>query len=222
MLKEEENKIILEPKEYDRVMIILHGFGSDSYEFVTLASEFNFPGHEKTKFICPRAPMRPITYLNGEITRAWMDVTSFAKDAEINIHNAEESLQQIESCIEEKIKNGIPAEKIILSGFSQGGAMALAYALLGKYQLAAFIVMSGFLLPIEKFRFPISEVNKKTNIFMHHGRLDDVILPDWAISSQKKVEQYGFKVSLNFYDMVHSICVEELQNINQNIQSSWS
>ena len=194
-------------------IIWLHGLGADGHDFEDivplLQSRMNLP----TRFIFPHAPQRPITINGGYVMRAWYDIAAFdfsqGEDAE-GIHA---SAQQLDTLIQREIYNGIPAQRIVLAGFSQGGAIALHAGLRYPQRLAGILALSTY-IPLAATLTPErNPANRGIPIFMAHGDEDAVIPLAHALASKQLLQELGYVVEWHGYHMPHSLCNEEVDDI---------
>lgn len=191
-------------------VIWLHGLGADGNDFVPVIEMLDLP---TIRFILPHAPYRPVTINNGAEMRAWYDLyglTSSAPQDEAGIY---ETQQHIERLIEKEITSGIPSHKIILAGFSQGGAIALHTALRFKQKLAGIIALSTYLPMRTTLTAEQASENFKTPIFMAHGTHDEVISLATARASLEALTINNYNVSWHEYPIEHSVSLDEIDEI---------
>ncbi len=197
-------------------VIWLHGLGATANDFVPIVSELQLPTNLAIRFIFPQAPMLPVTLNMGYVMPAWYDILGLEFDSpqdEVGIYQME---QQIKTLINAEIDRGISSDKIVLAGFSQGGAMALHTALRFSQRLAGIMVLSSYLPLADKLSFEKNKVNSNTPIFMAHG-IDDAVLPPVAGQmSYAILKKAGFSIQYKTYAMAHEICHAEIVDI-----ASW-
>jgi len=193
-------------------VIWLHGLGADGHDFEPIVPELGLPASLPVRFIFPNAPQRPVTINNGMRMRAWYDILQMGGGAE-DEDGIRESQSQIEALIAGEVKRGIPQGKIVLAGFSQGGAIVLQTALRQREKLAGVMALSTY-LPLSKTlateRTPESSA---LPIFMAHGRFDNMIGIDRAALSRDALKSLGYAVDWREYPMQHSVCPEEIADI---------
>ena len=190
--------------------IWLHGLGADGHDFEPVVEMLNLP---HIKFILPHAPYRPVTFNNGYEMRAWYDIFGLQPDSpqdEVGINSMQDT---INSMIEAEIARGIPSQRILLAGFSQGGAMALHTATRFDQPLAGVLALSTYLPLKNQLKEKQPPANKHLPIWMAHGRHDSVITLATAQSSQQTLEAAGYEVEWHEYEMPHSVCEEEINDI---------
>ena len=197
-------------------VIWMHGLGADGNDFVPVVNELGLSGTPATRFVFPHAPMRPVTINNGHVMRAWYDVSlgdlegkSRRADA-VGVH---ESQEQINALIEREGKRGVAAGKIVLAGFSQGGAMALHTGLRYPEKLAGIMALSTYLPLADSLLQEAAAANKTTPIFMAHGTFDPVVPLMMGTGSMTFMASLGYRVEWKQYPMQHSVCAEEIEDI---------
>lgn len=191
-------------------IIWLHGLGADGHDFADAAAALQLPN---VRFILPHAPHRPVTINDGYVMRAWYDLFGLGIDSPQDESGIRESQALIESLIAQEQQRGIAAERIVLAGFSQGGAIALHTALRYPQRLAGVLALSTYLplkplLAIEKHA-----ANRDLPIFMAHGTFDNVISLEVCEVSVNLLRKQGYPVAWHEYPMAHSVCAEELADI---------
>ncbi|MCB5205997.1 alpha/beta hydrolase [Methylovorus mays] len=209
-------KITLEPQGLATASIIwLHGLGADGHDFVPIAEELGLP---QVRYIFPHAPVRPISLNNGYPMRGWYDIFGLGLDSQQDEAGIRAMQTEIEMLIQAEITRGIPAERIVLAGFSQGGAMALQTALRYADRLAGVLALSTYLPIKQALATEKHAANQMTPIFMAHGMDDSVILPATAAISRDVLRENGYALEWHTYDMPHSVCAEEIDDIRQFLQ----
>ena len=192
-------------------MIWLHGLGADGHDFEPIVPELRLT--RPVRFVFPHAPVRPVTINNGMRMRAWYDILQFGGGAEDEA-GIRQSQILVERLVEEEKKKGIPAARIVLAGFSQGGAIALQTALRHTERLAGVLALSTY-LPLAAKLQEASAVNRDTPIFMAHGTFDDIIPLRRAEQSRDLLKQAGYALEWHSYPMPHSVSAEEIHDIAQ-------
>jgi len=191
-------------------VIWLHGLGADGYDFAPVVDMLNLV---QVRFILPHAPAMPVTRNQGYVMPAWYDLydpsESPVEDA-VGIRRSEDYLN---SLIENEIKRGIACDKIVLAGFSQGGAIALHSATRYPKKLAGVLALSTYLPLKASLAEEAHAANLATPIFMAHGKADDIISLDRALASRSSLQASGFNVEWHEYAMAHSVCAEEINDI---------
>lgn len=199
-------------------VIWMHGLGADGNDFVPIVQELDLSGAPPIRFLFPHAPTRPVTINNGHVMRAWYDI-SFG-DLEGNTRKADEqgvrdSQAQIGQLIARENQRKIPAQNIVLAGFSQGGAVALQTGLRYPERLAGVMALSTYLPLADSFAQEAAPANVKTPVFMAHGIHDPVVPYAMGNASHQKLQQAGYAVEWHEYPMQHSVCLEEIADIGR-------
>jgi len=196
-------------------VIWLHGLGASGYDFVDIVPQLNLSPELGARFVFPHAPVRPVTCNGGAKMRAWFDVASLEHHAIEDGAGIRESEEIVRQLISQERELGIPSEKILLAGFSQGGAMALQCGLRYPEQLAGILVLSAW-LPLASFVIEERTVaNQQTPVLMLHGTADPVIPLNWAQESCDQLTNMGYHATINSYHMQHAVCPEEIVAIGK-------
>ncbi|MBD3667890.1 MAG: dienelactone hydrolase family protein [Kangiella sp.] len=212
--------VTVEPTaEHKATVIWLHGLGADGHDFEPIVPELKLPAELGVKFIFPHAPVIPVTINGGYQMRAWYDIRNADLSQREDEAGVRQSADQVELLIKHEIEQGIPADRIILAGFSQGGAVTLHLATRLNQKLAGIIALSTYLTIPDKLADEKSDANLDTPIFMAHGQQDPVVPMQRGQYSAKVLEENGFKVQWSDYPMPHAVCLEEIQALGNFIQS---
>ena len=193
-------------------VIWLHGLGADGNDFVPVVKMLDLP---HIRFILPHAPYRKITRNNGYEMRAWYDIYGLTPISQEDGIGMAESQLQVEKLIAQEMSQGVPAKRIVLAGFSQGGAIALYTALRHPQPLAGVLALSTYLPLRNILSTEKSEANQQTPIFMAHGSHDEVITLETCQVSLSLLQQEGYPVDWHEYPMEHSVCAQEIEDIRQ-------
>ncbi|HEX6528239.1 MAG TPA: alpha/beta fold hydrolase [Burkholderiales bacterium] len=188
-------------------VIWLHGLGADGHDFEPIVPELEL--EKPVRFVFPHAPVRPVTINNGMRMRAWYDIFQFGSGREDDA-GIRASQKLVEGLI--KAEQG---KKIVLAGFSQGGAIVLQAALRHPDALAGVMALSTYLPLAAMLAAERHAANHKVPIFMAHGRFDDIIPIDRARQSREALEKLGYAVTWKEYPMPHSVCAEEIADISR-------
>ena len=209
-----------EPKPAASV-IWMHGLGADGNDFAPIVPELDLGGLPGVRFIFPHAPMRPVTINNGHVMRAWYDV-SFGdlegKSRKADEQGVRESQAAIGSLIARENQRGIASRKIVVAGFSQGGAIALHTGLRYAERLAGVMALSTYLPLADSLPAEATALNKDAPIFFAHGAYDPVIALPMATLSRDTLNARGYRVEWHEYPMQHSVCAEEIADISAWLQ----
>ena len=197
-------------------VIWLHGLGADGNDFVPIVPELRVPGSLPVRFIFPHAPVRPVTINNGFRMRAWYDISAADLNNRADIAGVQQSARQVAALMDREKQRGILPTRIVLAGFSQGGAIALYAGLRYPERLAGIIALSTYLVAADGLAAEASEANRGTPIFMGHGMADPVVRFEWGEASRQALVAAGHSVEWHTYRMEHSVCIEEI-----NAVSAW-
>ncbi|OGS98979.1 MAG: carboxylesterase [Gallionellales bacterium RBG_16_56_9] len=194
-------------------VIWMHGLGADGNDFVPIVGELDLSGCPPIRFIFPHAPTMPVSINNGYVMRAWYDILGADLARREDEAGLRASQKSVEALMEREKSRGIAANRIVLAGFSQGGAMTLQTGLRHTEQLAGLLCLSGY-VPLNgvvaQERHP---ANQHTPIFMAHGRADPMIPIDRAEKSRDLLRELGYQVEWHAYPMPHSVCPQEIKDI---------
>ncbi len=191
-------------------VIWLHGLGADGNDFVPVVKMLNLPN---VRFILPHAAYKKVTANNGYEMRAWYDVFGFTPDSAQDEKGIQESQTYIESLIAQENQRGIASNRIILAGFSQGGAIALQTALRHKQALAGILALSTYLPLKTSLAKEKSKANQNTPIFMAHGTFDNVISLSTCRVSFEVLQAQHYTIYWHEYPMAHSVNQQEIDDI---------
>lgn len=204
--------IALESGKQPRHSIIwLHGLGADGHDFVPIVDELDLPA--AVRYVFPHAPQRPVTINGGFVMRAWYDIAGQDIGARQDEAGIRASQADIEALIAQEMDRGTPPQNIFLAGFSQGGAVALHTALRHPVALGGVLALSCYLPLAETVAGEASADALRTPVFMAHGRSDTVVPLALGKSSKDALEKLGCGVEWHEYAMPHSVCPEELRDI---------
>lgn len=195
-------------------VIILHGLGADGNDFVPIAQELELAAVGPVRFVFPHAPVIPVTINNGYRMRAWYDILGTDLVRREDESGLRRSLVQVEDLLENEKSRGVPADRIVLAGFSQGCAMALLTGLRHQQRLAGIAGLSGYLPLAAATAAERSDANVLAPIFMGHGQQDTIIDIARAQASREALAELGYDVEWHDYPMAHSVCMEEIADLN--------
>jgi len=197
------------------VVIWLHGLGADGHDFEPVVPELRLPDDLPVRFVFPHAPEMSVTAFGGERARAWFD---FSADGATDLPGLKKSVAKIHDLIQTEIDNGIPAQRIVLAGFSQGGVLAFEVALNYPKQLAGILALSTFLADGDSLGTPRAEVNSRIPILMCHGQQDMVLPLTMGQTSYTTLKNAAYAVEWCEYPMGHEVCLEEIREISLWLQ----
>jgi len=196
-------------------VIWLHGLGADGNDFVPIVRELDLSGSQAIRFIFPTAPTMPVTINGGYMMRAWYDIFTPDLVRREDEPGLRASQALVEALIAKEKARGIPAERIVLAGFSQGCAMTLQTGLRHPEKLAGLMCLSGYLPLAAMIEAERHAANHATSIFMAHGRQDPVVVIARAEQSRDALKALGHDIEWHEYQMQHSVCQEEVDDIGQ-------
>jgi len=195
-------------------IIVLHGLGADGNDFVPIAQELDLGPVGDVRYVFPHAPVMPVTINNGYRMRAWYDILGLDLVRREDEAGLRRSQALVEALIARERERGMPSERIVLAGFSQGCAMSLLTGLRHRDRLAGIVCLSGYLPLAAATAAERSDANALTPIFMAHGQQDNVITIDRSRASRDALQALGYDVEWHEYPMAHSVCMEEIADLN--------
>jgi len=199
----------------DSCVIWLHGLGADGHDFEPIVPELRLDPDLNIRFVFPHAPMMAVTINQGFVMRAWYDIRENRIEAEQDEAGIRKSAQTLEQMIEQQVATGIAAERIVLAGFSQGGAIALFTGLRYPEPLAGVMVLSSYMPLSASLEQEKSDANSAIPIFLVHGSDDPVIPVDLAYRTRAQLEQEAYAPEWHEYrGMAHSVSAQELLDIS--------
>jgi len=194
-------------------VIWLHGLGADGHDFEPIVPQLVRPGWPPLRFVFPHAPVRPISLNGGLPMRAWYDIAGFDLAQRQDEAGIRVSIASVESLIARETGRGVPIANIVLAGFSQGGAIALAAGLRHTRKLAAIIALSTYLPIAETTANERDDANAATPIFMGHGAFDPVVPQYLGERSRDHLREWGYHVDWHSYPMAHQVCPQEIADL---------
>jgi phospholipase/carboxylesterase len=196
-------------------VIVLHGLGADGNDFVPIVEELPLPDALEIRFVFPHAPVRPVTINRGFAMRAWYDIAADDLTTRADLDGVRTSSAQVEALIEREKARGVAANRLVLAGFSQGGAIALYTGLRHAERLAGIVALSAYLIDAASLPREASEANRDVPIFMAHGTADPVVQMGWGSRSRDVLQQAGYSVEWHAYPMEHSVVWEEIEALGE-------
>jgi phospholipase/carboxylesterase len=194
--------------EPNSAVIWLHGLGADGHDFLPIVEELALAPHQ-VRFVFPHAPVRPVTLNGGLPMRAWFDVVSLQRDAAEDLAGIRASAAAVDALITREAARGIPPERVVLGGFSQGGAIALYCGTRQLMPLAGMVGLSTYLPGAGRLAAELVPANLKVPVFMAHGEQDPVVAAAWGQRSREALAAAGFSISWHSYRMPHAVCGQE-------------
>ncbi len=194
-------------------VIWLHGLGADGNDFVPILPELVRRDWPAIRFVFPHAPVRPVTINNGMAMRAWYDIREMDLANRADEQGVAESVAQVEALIAREGERGIPPSRIVLAGFSQGGAVTLAAGLRRRELLAGLVALSTYVPAAQGAQAALVEGAARQPVFMAHGSHDPVVPYAAGKQSAGLLRQLGFEVDWHEYPMQHGLCAEEVRDL---------
>ncbi|MDE2085837.1 MAG: alpha/beta hydrolase fold domain-containing protein [Xanthomonadaceae bacterium] len=194
-------------------VIWLHGLGADGHDFAPIVPELVAADWPALRFVFPHAPVRPVTVNGGMPMRAWYDIVGFDLVARQDEAGIRASMAAVEALIARENERGVPDERIVLAGFSQGGAIALSAGLRHAKRLAGIVALSTYLPIADTLAAERSAANADVPIFQAHGTFDPVVIPPRGSDSRDLLQRLGYRVDWHSYPMAHAVCAEEIADL---------
>jgi len=221
--QESEFDVILAPRVPAVASVILfHGLGADGWDFAPIVGELGLPESLPVRFVFPHAPLRPVTVNNGYVMRAWYDIRSFTPEGRADAQGLAEAGKRVAEYLRREAELGIPESRVVLAGFSQGGAVALHAGLRMPQRLAGIIGLSSYLPVPQTLASEKSSANSGIPILMCHGRADPIVLYSMGTESRDALEAQGYPVEWHDYPMQHEVCAEEIAVVGRWLRSQLS
>ena len=213
--------VILEPGQTHLTSVIwLHGLGADGHDFESIVPELGLSDTLGIRFIFPHAPKRPVTINGGMVMRSWYDIKDPDLSKQRDKEDFDDSANILKYWIDGEIEKGIAAERVIVAGFSQGGAITLHCGLTYPQQLAGLLVLSSYLPFAAVMDEDSASANRQTPIMMMHGEFDPVIPVEFARQSCATLKAHDYPVEWHDYPMQHGLCLEQISHISQWLASN--
>lgn len=209
--------LVVEPVDEAQAAVIwLHGLGADGGDFQPIVPELGLPQSARIRFVFPHAPYRPVTLNRGMTMRAWYDLLGLSAESPQDAVGIEDSECRLRELIEAENRRGIPCGRIVLAGFSQGGAIGLYAGLRYPQRLAGIMGLSTYLPLHQALEDEVGrEGNAGVPIFMAHGRQDPVLPFELGVSARHWLQARGYPVEWREYAMGHQVCLEEIRAIGE-------
>ena len=197
----------------DRVaasIIMLHGLGADGTDFLPFADEIDLNPVGPVRWVLPRAPVRPVTINNGYPMRAWYDILGTEGVRREDEAGLRASAAAVHALIDREMARGVPSQRIVLAGFSQGCAVTLLAGVRCAHRLAGLAGLSGYLPLAAQTAAEAQPANRDVPVFMAHGRDDGVVVPARGKAAHDQLQSLGWTVEWHDYPMEHAVCIEEV------------
>ncbi|OIO72937.1 MAG: carboxylesterase [Zetaproteobacteria bacterium CG_4_9_14_3_um_filter_49_83] len=199
----------------DATVIWLHGLGADGHDFEPIVPELGLPEGLHVRFVFPHAPSMPVSINGGYVMPAWYDIKHTDIGYEQDARGIIESARRIQLLIDREEMHGIRANRIVLAGFSQGGAMALHVGLRQGEPLAGVVALSSYLPLAERLDVEVQQATRVSKFFVGHGVHDPVVPFSLGDQTCRVLQQCGYDVQWHTYPMEHSVCREEIVHIGR-------
>jgi phospholipase/carboxylesterase len=197
----------------DAAVVLLHGLGADGHDFESLVPELRLPPSPAVRFVFPHAPVRPVTVNAGHPMRAWYDIVALDRRAAEDDHGIRRSAEAIGALVRRERERGIPADRIVLAGFSQGGAMALFTALRWPERLGGVVGLSCYLPLAATLAEEAHPANAALPVFLAHGTFDPIVPLPLGEGSRELLRARGYDVDWHAYPMPHSVSAPEIDDL---------
>ena len=202
----------------DSAVIWLHGLGANGHDFVPVVPELNLPAELQVRFIFPNAPNIPVTINGGMVMPAWYDILELSLNRKVDADRLRESARMVHGLIEEQMAQNIDSERIVLAGFSQGGAVVYEAALTCSHRLAGLMAMSTYFATAESIQLNI--VNAGLPVAIYHGTRDPMVQEAAGHGAADVLRAMGFEPEYKTYPMEHMVCLEQIRDIGAKL-TSW-
>lgn len=201
-------------------VIWLHGLGADGHDFEPIVPELRLATNLSLRFIFPHAPVQRVTINGGMAMRSWYDIVSFDSEGRADRAGVLASSDLLEGLIAREIERGVAPQKIVVAGFSQGGAVAIHTALQTEHPIAGLMALSTYMALPEDAASAVSR--KDLPIFMAHGSFDPVLRMEWGRSSADRLIEAGYAVDWHEYPMAHAVCPQEIADISNWLSAIYN
>ena len=206
--------VVVEPTGTARAAVIwLHGLGADGHDFAPIVPELELPTELGVRFVFPHAESIPVTVNGGYVMPAWYDIREIHLQRRHDEPGVRRSAARIEAAIAHEVEQGVPAERIVLAGFSQGGAVAAFTALRHEQRLAGAVLLSTYLIGADSLAAEGAAANRSLPILQAHGTADPIVPLARGAASSELLRAHGCRVDFRSYAMAHTVCAEEIEAI---------
>ena len=201
-------------------VIWLHGLGADGHDFEPIVPELTWAGAPDIRFIFPHAPVRPVTLNNGMAMRAWYDIVSLTGNRDQDQRGIADSVNNTANLVRRERERGIASDRIVVAGFSQGGAIALQLAVRYPEKLAGLVALSTYLLLEHRLENDRHEANRNLPVFVGHGKSDPMVPYILGETLAERMRSMGHPVEWHSYPMLHAVCPEEIADLSAWLRST--
>lgn len=218
---ETERDVVLSPATAPSAsVVVLHGLGADGWDFVPIVQELHLPDSLPVRFVFPHAPVRPITVNNGYEMRGWYDIRDFSITGREDVEGMTESADRISGYVRREGELGVAPERVVLAGFSQGGAVALHTGLRYPERLGGIVALSTYLPFRSRVEAEVSQTNRDVPILMCHGRHDPVVSYELGETSRDVLRDHGYEVEWHAFPFAHEVSLDEITLVSQWLQKA--
>jgi phospholipase/carboxylesterase len=208
--------ITLEPEgRPDASVIWLHGLGADGHDFEPIVPELDLASGHGTRFLFPHAPIRPITINGGMEMRGWYDISDQGLERRVDEQGIRGSTEAVSAVLDREIDAGIDSTRIVIAGFSQGGAVALHLGLRYSRRLAGILALSTYLPLAESLQPEMDDAQRRLPIFIAHGSDDPLVPEELGKRTAQYLDETGYLVEYHTYPMQHAVCGDEINDISR-------
>ncbi|WP_235040034.1 alpha/beta hydrolase [Vreelandella profundi] len=209
-------ELIIEPKNgqpADACVFIIHGLGADGHDFEPLVPALALHKDSQVRFIMPHAPRLAVTINGGMVMPAWYDILAMDLGRRVDKSQLKKSAERLQGLIQEQIDQGIDSRRIIVAGFSQGGAVAYEAALTFPAPLGGLLAMSTYFATADNI--VLSDANRQIPIEVQHGNFDPIVPESLGRSGVDRLKEMGYKVNYRQYPMAHALCPQQVNDIGK-------
>ena len=201
-------------------VIWLHGLGASGHDFVPVVPELKLPEGLPVRFIFPHAPEIPVTINGGYVMPAWYDILEMAIDRKVDTDQLMVSASAVAALVDREIERGIDSRRIVLAGFSQGGAVAYQVALIYPQPLAGLLALSTYFMTADSIQ--TSDANRRIPVQLMHGSYDSVVPEQLGRKAEQALQAMGYQTDFKSYPMEHQVCLEQIADISEWLQQVLS
>ena len=212
----EPGELIIDPKNgqaANACVFILHGLGADGRDFEPLVPALSLPESANVRFIMPHAPRLPVTINGGMVMPAWYDILAMDLDRRVDENQLKASASRVQDLVRQQMEQGIESHRIIMAGFSQGGAVAYQAALSFPEPLGGLLALSTYFATADSIE--MANANQDIEVEVHHGNFDPVVPETLGKSGAERLKGMGYKVNYRQYPMAHALCPQQVSDIGQ-------
>jgi len=191
-------------------VVWLHGLGADGHDFAAIVPELQLPDELGVRFVLPHAPSMPVTLNGGMVMPAWYDISEVDLQRRHDEVGVRRSAAQVAALMAREHERGVPWNRIVLAGFSQGGALALFQGLRNPERLAAVIALSTYMVVVESLDDEATAANQGLPIFQAHGSMDPMVPIERGAAARDELERRGYQVEFHSYPIAHSVNMDEV------------